>query len=721
MRKFLNAYSLVMLIMTGCMLTACSDDNEPSESYEPPTLKVNVNAVERAYVEFTIESTDGTDYAYIITEKGENAPESAEDIFKNGTSGILPGSSVKVKTPEVEGGKEFVIYSAVRKINPYIYSQIEVTDINTDIPYSGILTMNKIGFTDFAYHVEIPAEATNMKHLAVRKADYLAIKAILGSIAEVTPEMYLETFGLPLAESDNFAYDKFGKDANGIGFDIHIHSNNTFLIMAGVVDEDGKVDPTQFKCIEFKTRTADVSPYDFTVDVTTTSTTSTINITPDEAFTEYRLVILSKSDYNYTMLEGEEQLRYDIIAHWDDSTNPIQHSYNGPAIIKSEGLIPNTQYVLCLIGFDAQGREKLTRIDYVTGEPTGPAPTIEVTATQPSTATLWNSAAYKVKATNAADVRYGFWTKAGFDRVLNNGYSEEDVILSNGVPCNADELSNIQSDQGMIFEINTLEPETEYIFGIYARTNEYVTAVETRTFTTEEIPQIGGDIRKNMPGHYIAATTDENGATVTFPVTIVTGVNNSTIEEYASKNRLVALGFGPESQFPYISPSEINSENPLSDYGPKWFIEFSEDGIKVPNGGNKDWNMGLVNGSISYLKGYGFRETANGPRELNFPYDDFDVEVSEDGNTITVKGNFHEIGNGGYTYPTMYTPGSGFWSPDVILFRAYSDIVLTRQSDNKSESYKLNSISSMPQIKVIKTYDPRENRANLEKFINKLN
>ena len=105
MRKFLNAYSLVMLIMTGCMLTACSDDNEPSESYEPPTLKVNVNAVERAYVEFTIESTDGTDYAYIITEKGENAPESAEDIFKNGTSGILPGSSVKVKTPEVEGGK----------------------------------------------------------------------------------------------------------------------------------------------------------------------------------------------------------------------------------------------------------------------------------------------------------------------------------------------------------------------------------------------------------------------------------------------------------------------------------------------------------------------------------------------------------------------------------------------------------------------------------------
>lgn len=63
-----------------------------------------------------------------------------------------------------------------------------------------------------------------------------------------------------------------------------------------------------------------------------------------------------------------------------------------------------------------------------------------------------------------------------------------------------------------------------------------------------------------------------------------------------------------------MAPSQISSDNPDEAYGPKWFIEFSEDGIKVPEVGySKSWTMGEINGAKAYMRGYGIRQTANGP------------------------------------------------------------------------------------------------------------
>ena len=177
----------------------------------------------------------------------------------------------------------------------------------------------------------------------------------------------------------------------------------------------------------------------------------------------------------------------------------------------------------------------------MTSLPTGPAPTLSLTETATETATPWNSKAFLVKAQNAVEVRYGFWTKANVDNVINNGASMEAVIQSNGNQCTDEQLAQILSADGLVFETNDLQPATEYVFGIYARTDEYVTAVDYREFKTEELPQIGGEVRKNMPGKYIASTTDENGNEVTFPITIATGVNEATTAAYAAANRLVAL------------------------------------------------------------------------------------------------------------------------------------------------------------------------------------
>lgn len=692
MRKFLSHFAMLLVSAVCCtaMFSSCDDDNTdngPKPSTEPPAFSVAFKQVERTSVDFTIESTQAADYAYIVADKNAAPIEDAKELFDNGTTGVFENGLAQINTIDVEGGKEYMLYVATRKINPYVYSDVKAYDLSTDLPYSKILTLNRIGYTDFTYHIEMPEGAQQMKHVVVRKNDYEAVKRILAQLTEVTEISYLEVFGLLADASTDIAYDKYGKDASGETFDIHIHSANTFIAMAGALTEDGKVDPSRFETVEFHTRTADVAPYDINVAITTTSTSATISISPDPEFVKYRVVVDQKAEFDNYRREGEEQVRYAIIGHWDDATNIPAREFTGDYQFTSNGLIPKTQYEVGIIGFDAQGREKFKMIEFVTGMPTGPAPTLTVSEANPPVATPWNSAAYTVKATNAVEIIYGFWLKSQVDEVLARGTSMETLIASNGITCSDEQLNAILSSDGLTFETTGLTPETEYVFGIYARTNEYVSASESRVFTTDEMPQTGGAVRKNMPGNYIASTTDENGETVTFPVTITTGVNDATTAEYSAVNRLVALGFGPADKFPYKSPSETDSDDPNKAYGPKWFIEFSDEGIIVPKAANKSWTMGDYNGAATYIKGYGIRETANGPRAMEYD-DDFVVEVSEDGNTITVKGTFHDIGNGGTCYPAMYTPGSGWFASNTYHFQCYSDLVLTRQAASKANALR---------------------------------
>ena len=242
MFKF-NSRIAGIMSMIGCLamlFTSCSDDDTTlTPTQEPPTFSVAINKIERTSVDFTVFSSKAADYAYLMAEKGTKEITTAEEVFEQGHSSMLEKGVAKIKSDDVEGSKDYVLYVATRKINPYVYSQVEEFDLSTEIPYTKLLTMNKIGKTDFAYHVEVPENATNVKHLVVRKNDYEGVKSILGGLTEVTEEIYLKVFGLLINESNDFTFDKYGKNASGTGYDIHIHSDNTFLAMAGVVGDDG--------------------------------------------------------------------------------------------------------------------------------------------------------------------------------------------------------------------------------------------------------------------------------------------------------------------------------------------------------------------------------------------------------------------------------------------------------------------------------------------------
>ncbi len=690
-----------LFLILGYVMCSCSDDeNNTPPAIASPSLEVNIDNVSRTSVNFTIQSSDAVDYAYIITEKDPQEEITAEYLFNEGTFGLFENDKVSISNIDIEGGKEYTLYTAVRKINPYVYSEIIETEISTNLAYTDVVTLEKIGTTDFAYHVEMPANASKMKHIVIKKADYIAIKGILATLGAISYPLYLKVFGHDLYESANFSIDKYSENALDGG--IYVYSGSTYLLMAGVVRENGEIDESQFKCIEFDTRRAEESPYDFAVGITTTSTSAIVSITPDPEFVSYRVLVDTKSEYDLMRNEDESQVRSYIIGRWDDKTNSPKREHTGPVELKNLGLVPNTEYVVGIVGFDDKNREKVKTINFITSVPTGPVPTVKITEAVPSVVAPWNTAAFNVKVTNTTEVRYGFFVKTQLDQLVNSGTSLETIIKNNGVIASDQQVNGMLSKTGMTFETNSLSPSTEYVFGVYAVNNEYRTVCETATFTTDALPQVGGEVRNNMPGKYIASTTDLNGNAVTFPVTISTGVNEATSTQYSGLNRLVAIGFGPEDKYPAVMPDDLvakgmSQADANAKYGPKWFIEFTGNKIRVP-ACSKSWNVLEYNGAPSYLKGYGLRYTPNGYRDMEFD-DSFDVEVSEDGNTVTVKGCYHNIGDGGYCYPAMMQQsGSGWMVTTNYLFRCYSDLVLKRVADTGNKALLRKSPFVLPKI-----------------------
>lgn len=713
MQRFLSRFASLIAIAIGLVaMSSCNDDDkEILPEKITPTFDVSVNKIQRTQVDFSIKSDAAADYAYVIKESGSSYSPTAEELFETGTIGQFENGVATVTTLDVEGGKTFDLYVAVRSINPYVYSEVSKIDLSTNIDYSDIVTLDRIGKTDFRYHVEYPEGARSVKHVIVKKTDYEAIKSILAMFGEVSYESYLKVFGHDVSEPTDVAIDKF--QAYGFDTNIHVYTATDYLLMGGVVTETGDIDPANFKCIEFQTRPAGVCPNDIQVSITTTSTTASISLTPDPEITDYRVYVDKKDEFDYWRREGEAQIRSVVIGYWDDSTNPVQRAYSGNVVIEPKGLVPNTNYVIGIVGFDSERRECVKYIDFRTGEPVGPKPEITISKASDGITAPWKSAAYNVKVKNAVSAIYGFFVKSQVDEVLSYGTSMSDIIKNNGMYATDDQFNGMISSDGVTFETSELQPNTQYVFGVYAVNDEYVSECKTVTFTTDMLPILGGEVRNNMPGHYTASTTDENGAIVTFPVTIKTGVNNATETEYFQANRLVSIGFGPASKFPYSSPADLISAgkseaeaNQL--YGPKWFIEFREDGIVVPKPEGLKWKMGnFGTEKDSYLWAIGTRPSTGGPIDNLY---DFPVEVSNDGNTITVNGWYNK-NVGCYYYPSMCTASSEWFYSD-IQFRSYSNIVLTRTTENSA--YLHNRAIKSPKKIIIRAFDHSQKNNRLK-------
>lgn len=580
MKRLLSTRLLLMSMLV--MIAACKGKEPepgPEPTPTPPAVAFSIDEQTRTSVTFTIVSPSAADYAWAIVPEDQPI-ETAEALFDEGNSDMFDDTHmVTITYNELEGGNTYLLYYAVRNINPFVYSDLHSEVLDTDIAYEDMITLEKLTPYSISYHIEKPEGAKAYKHMIVDYNDYLYFEALVG----VTHSSYLSAFGRVATQSETFDCEWFQMD----GFDsypTHFYSDTKYLIIAGetdAADMEAQVSPAKVKYIEFKTPKAEECPYKVSMEVSDiTSLTAKVTFTPEEGVDRYRACVMSESDYNEFLFEGEEMVRRAVIGYWDDYT----YEFNDTEVFDLDNLTPDTKYYALAVAFDEDMREIYLEKTFYTTEPVGPEP--EIATEMKTTEEPWNSARMNLKLKNAVTARAFVHTKYAVDEVLNAPGNEDltmDVVIrNNGIDLAPDILNEALSETGIDMLFTELSPNTEYVYAIMATNSEHVTAVHVQNFKTEAEPVVETSLFGKLKGEYTARILDLDNVPHTFDVTITDGVNDATREAYAAENLLVCLGFDA-CGIEYHSPQDLldkgwakTEEEANRNYGPKWFLEIDE-------------------------------------------------------------------------------------------------------------------------------------------------
>lgn len=573
--------TLGVISALACAITSCGPKTpDPEPEPTAPVASITVSDLSRTSITFKIASDAPGDYAWAIVPAGQTI-ETAEDLFgPDYNNGMFDDSNIATVTyNQLEGNKEYTLYYAVRKINPYVYSDIKSEDVSTVFGYEDMITLEKATPTAVSYHIEMPEDAKAYRHMIVDYNDFLYFNALVGA----THDSYLSAFGLGADKSQTFEYE--WKQMDGWdNYATYFYSDTKYLILAGkseTTDIDSQISAADIKVYEFTTPKAEECPYDVEIAVSdVTSISAKVTLTPEEGVDRYRAFIMSKADYESFLFEGEEMVRRAVIGPWDDTST----EFDSLQEFNLEGLVPETDYYVCIVAFDKDMREVYIEDVFTTTEPTGPAPEIETTAIE--TEEPWNSAAVNLKIRNASSAIAFVHTKYAIDQVLNAPGNEDltmDVVIrNNGVTLTEDVFSKALTDEGAHLMFSNLSPNTEYVYAIMATNIEHTSTVHVHNFTTSSEPVVETGLFGKLKGEYTAQITDVYGVPHTFDVTITDGVNDATRESYKAQNILVCLGFDP-CGVEYHSPQDLldkgwakTEEEANRNYGPKWFLEIDE-------------------------------------------------------------------------------------------------------------------------------------------------
>lgn len=743
-----NIFKLLSVLAISSFLgVACNENKEPIEKpVEPtaPVAAVELGELTRTSVSFTIKSDSPGDYAWKIVPSSETVSD-AESLFQNGKTGMFGSSnSVELTYNELEGGKEYKLYAAVRKINPYVYSELVVEDVITEKAYTEMITLEKVTTNAISYHIEKPEDAPAYRHMIMDYNDFLYFQALVG----VTHSSYLSAFGLGADKSQTFEYEWVQLDGWD-NYPTNFYSDTKYLILAGKsagVSLEDAVSEKDVKVLEFTTPKAEVCPYE--VDVTISdlkSLEARVTLTPEEGVDRYRVMVMSESDYESFLFEGEEMVRRAVIGNWNDYSNEFKEQ----ADLTVTGLMPDSKYYVCIVAFDKDMREVYIEETFYTAEPSGPNPEIIVEAQDVEE--NWNSAAVNLKLKNVVSGVMMLRTKSVVEDVLNAPGNEdltmEIIIKNNGDPMSGAVIDKAQTESGASLVFSGLSPNTEYIFGVMATNSEYVSVCYVYEFKTGAEPAVETTLFEKLKGEYTAQITDLAGVQHTFDVTIADGVNDATREAYAAENILVCLGFDP-CGIKYHSPQDLLDKKWAStedeanrNYGPKWFLEIDQDDkittykhaisssnwdevnqtVIVDYSAEGEAPMASFDGTTIWFKGTFWRDFTNPNREDMAMATTLvhDVDFNEETGVITVQPVTHykswsAKGQQITEYPGVEKGRTWSGGSNEVIFCGNSALVLTPKQKNAT-SAALSAHSNDIKVPVMKVFDVRENRPTIQR------
>ena len=404
-----------------------------------------------------------------------------------------------------------------------------------------------------------------------------------------------------------------------------------------------------------------------------------------------------------------------------------------------------------------------------------PAPTIEVTAVEPTSA--WK-AEVNIKCTSYAtnpvvEACYAANSPSEWDMYLYYGYTNYELISQNReyAVFSEDELQAINSEEGLTISFETREQEVVRVGvigwnaeGRPSNPDENGVAETTSGSETAATP-IASPYYTSLVGEWTATAKVDvaqynyetwemewmPGGECTTTITIgdcyvpeslteevyaiyeEAGLSREAADDYFAQfkveaqkysdkvrgqNRILCTGWGfdkhsgdlmeysdlrtmtPWSLFTDPSYNAATTADLFYDFGPKWFLQVAEDGsLFIPVNINRvpvasAWGQTNYLAAADYKSGYSlympfFEEEMNDITKWpNIP-----VEVSEDGNTITIKSIKYEDTT---LYPNLiydyYGQGMAFYNTAIV-----SEVVLTRNTTSTVSNQKQVSVAALKQ------------------------
>lgn len=669
-------YSLLAFLMVAMCMVACNDKPLPEPTPEPggdgdavkPEISIEQVSVSEDSFTFKLTSSVPGDYAYYCVDTYDNNPRPAMPEWFNENSGKVE-DTVDVTVENLKADVSYELFVVVRATEGQMYSDVKKMDFTTKkSSNSGPITLISAQHDRFAFKVNIEGY---YRYCAKSKTE-------------------MESLGLSLEAWIAEA----GGVANGVQEFEYINGetgpdNTKIVVMPGAAhvigvwpcDAYGNV-YGDYSTLEFETPEAPESTANVKITLSNiTGTTVDVKCEPDASIVKYHILIQPKSTIDTIVNNPQYGEKALIGLMGGNYAWTLTNAYEGTWT----NLMPDTEYCVCCLLTDNEGAQKFTyEQTFTTTNGSGMGVVFEVTLT-PTAGATHSKVDINITAENIVSMRYCFNDSAAIKERRDMGIDDSALITYFGEDVTPEQLTQAHNGTLTITK-EDLWPEAEYTVLVYAVSNEQLKAYKTATATTEAQPipaRVESSLFESLQGEWNMSYTvqyfDEVQTISNHKVTISQGVDDKSTTDYRNQNRLVITdwAFQTSVDIPTMLPQDLMDshtswrDNPslaYRDYGPKTFLEIGEgDVITMPTSRAMRFYGWQENGDIFYF--FGFASDYGSAAPCAFP-----VELSADGNTLTIKPFVDSAG-------TFLIPGAVYYpavARDTVWSTALTDIVLTR-------------------------------------------
>lgn len=391
---------------------------------------------------------------------------------------------------------------------------------------------------------------------------------------------------------------------------------------------------------------------------------------PDDKEAYYYCDVMSKArwetaDLSSIRAEFDESLRNFAEmtgATYDEVLEQMLFKGDNVGLLSNAGYRANTEFVIFAFYWDANESE------FSCAEFTTPA---QVESSEDVAISFSGVEAYamSVECEPTADVSeyYYYFAESAKVEAMLEQLEDENAFLSYQAMNVGVKYSGKQT-----IEQKGLKPETAYtaiLMLIDNNGNRKQLMASHSTTAVEQNQRVESKLFESLLGEWRGVQTLFDGysepTASEFTVTIVQSVEDYDFD-YRSNNQLVALVDGWNNIKYYGIQGLIDEgiENPEEKFGPKWVLDIAEGDVVTIDGQARYSVIGWM------FYGNCFMVSANANTQTIDTTTTLSVEVSEDGNTITISSPQAEC------YPSLAYDFTGFgW---MANFYGMSDIVLTR-------------------------------------------